>query len=131
MSDMADELDKKKVIIIEDDPELIEEEERRLRERGYMPKVVRRTRNLVKLLKDEKPKVMILDLALTDADGIALLREVKDDWQAKKTRVIVTSAYPSRVNYWARDKVEDIFVKPFDMESLVQSVDRVSALPED
>ena len=128
---MADDLDKKKVVIVEDDPDVIDNVERRLRDHGYETIVVRRARDLVSLLKDEKPKVMILDIALPDADGIALLKEVKDDWQAKKTKVIVASAYSGRVNYQARDHVEDIFAKPFSVESLLQSVDRVAELPED
>ena len=127
---MPDDLDSKKVVILEDDPELIDEIERRLRDHGYHSILVRQTRDIIKFLKAEKPKTMIMDVALPDADGIALLQEIKGDWEAKKTHVIVMSNYSTRVNYKVRDDVEEIFQKPFDVESLLESVDRVAAMDD-
>ena len=127
---MAGDLDSKKVVILEDDPDLIDAIERRLRDHGYHSILMRRTRDIIKFLKAEKPKTMIMDVALPDADGIALLQEIKGDWEAKKTHVIVMSNYSTRVNYKVRDEVEEIFQKPFDVETLLESVDRVAAMDD-
>ncbi|MCY4436073.1 MAG: response regulator [Chloroflexi bacterium] len=125
---MPDDLDRRKVVILEDDPELIEQIQRRLQDYGYFSILVRRTRDIIKFLKAEKPQTMIMDVALPDVDGIALLQEIKADWEAKKTHVIVMSNYSTRVNYKVRDDVADIFQKPFDVESLLESVHRVAAM---
>ena len=125
---MPDDLDRRKVVILEDDPELIEQIQRRLQDYGYFSILVRRTRDIIKFLKIEKPQTMIMDVALPDVDGIALLQEIKADWEAKKTHVIVMSNYSTRVNYKVRDDVADIFQKPFDVESLLESVHRVAAM---
>lgn len=127
---MPNDLDSKKVVILEDDAELTDSIERRLRDHGYQSIHLRQTRDIIKFLKAEKPKTMIMDVALTDADGIALLQEIKGDWEAKKTHVIVMSNYSTRVNYKVRDEVEEIFQKPFDVETLLESVDRVAAMDD-
>lgn len=127
---MPNDLDSKKVVILEDDAELTDAIERRLRDHGYQSIHLRQTRDIIKFLKAEKPKTMIMDVALPDADGISLLQEIKGDWEAKKTHVIVMSNYSTRVNYKVRDEVEEIFQKPFDVESLLESVDRVSAMDD-
>jgi DNA-binding NtrC family response regulator len=125
---MAMELDRRKVVILEDDPELIDQIQRRLSDHGFFSILLRQTRDIIKFLKAEKPQTMIMDVALPDADGIKLLQEIKGDWEAKKTHVIVMSNYSTRVNYKVRDDVEDIFQKPFDVESLLESVHRVAAM---
>ncbi len=127
---MPNDLDVRKVVILEDDSELVDEIERRLRDHGYQSILLRRTRDIVKFLKAEKPKTMIMDVALPDADGIKLLEEIKGDWEAKKTHIIVMSNYSTRVNYKVRDDVEEIFQKPFDVETLLSSVDRVAAMDD-
>ena len=125
---MPNDLDRRKVVILEDDPELIDEIERRLRDFGYQSILVRQTRNIIKFLKAEKPQTMIMDVALPDADGITLLQEIKADWEAKKTHVIVMSNYSTRVNYKVRDHVDVILQKPFDVETLLECVHLVAAM---
>lgn len=127
---MPNDLDSRKVVILEDDPELVDEIERRLRDNGFHSIHLRQTRDIIKFLKAEKPKTMIMDVALPDADGITLLQEIKGDWEAKKTHVIVMSNYSTRVNYKVRDEVDVIFQKPLDVESLLQSVHIVAAMDD-
>lgn len=127
---MANDLDSRKVVILEDDAELIDEIERRLRDHGFYSIHLRQTRDIIKFLKAEKPKTMIMDVALPDADGITLLQEIKGDWEAKKTHVIVMSNYSTRVNYKVRDEVDEIIQKPFDVETLLESVHRVAAMDD-
>ena len=127
---MANDLDSRKVVILEDDAELVDVIERRLRDYGYQSIFLRQTRDIIKFLKAEKPKTMIMDVALSDADGITLLQEIKGDWEAKKTHVIVMSNYSTRVNYKVRDEVDVIIQKPFDVETLLASVHLVAAMDD-
>ncbi|HEU5317963.1 MAG TPA: response regulator, partial [Chloroflexota bacterium] len=82
---MSDEEKSNKVVVVEDDPAILEMLADELRESGFQPLVLRRGGTVMKVVKDEKPGVVILDLALPDRDGTHILRDLKDDWDAKKT----------------------------------------------
>src|SRR5918911_2062131 len=108
---MAD-LNPKKVVVIDGDPDSIEPLERSLRERGYQPVVIRRGRRAVELVKSEKPGAVGLELALPDVDGCGVIRELQDDWEARKVPIVVFSNYPNRLTGAQRDKVEAVVAKP-------------------
>ncbi len=55
-----------------------------------------------------------------DKDGTQILKELKDDWDAKKVPVIIISAYTGRLDHTARSKA--VFPKPFDIDQLMASV---------
>jgi DNA-binding response OmpR family regulator len=128
---MADDGKSNKVVIVEDDPVVIELLADELRQQGFEPLVVRRGSTVVKTVKDEKPGAVILDLALPDRDGTQILRELKDDWDAKKTPVIVISAYTGRLDHTGRDQAEAVFPKPFDLDQLLGSVRAAVNKPKD
>jgi DNA-binding response OmpR family regulator len=128
---MADNGKSNKVVIVEDDPVVIELLADELRQQGFEPLVVRRGSTVVKTVKDEKPGAVILDLALPDRDGTQILRELKDDWDAKKTPVIVISAYTGRLDHTGRDQAEAVFPKPFDLDQLLGSVRAAVNKPKD
>jgi two-component system alkaline phosphatase synthesis response regulator PhoP len=75
--------------------------------------------------------VVILDLALPDRDGTHILKELKDDWDAKKVPVIVISAYTGRLDHTGRANTEAVFAKPFDIDQLMSSVRAAASKPKD
>jgi len=121
----------KKILIVEDDGELCELLAATLRERRYQPLVLRRGEKVLKTVKDEKPRAVILDLALPDRDGRQVLTELKDDWDAKKVPVITRSGYTSRVDYQARSQVEAVITKPFDLQDLLAKVEAAANKKQD
>jgi DNA-binding response OmpR family regulator len=128
---MADDGKSNKVVVVEDDATIIELLSDELRDQGFVPLVLRRGGNVVKTVKDEKPGAVVLDLALPDKDGTQILRELKDDWDAKKVPVIVISAYTGRLDHTGRTHAEAVFPKPFDLEQLVGSVRAAVNKPKD
>jgi len=114
----------KKILIVEDDGELCELLAATLRERRYQPLVLRRGEKVLKTVKDEKPRAVILDLALPDRDGRQVLKELKDDWDAKKVPVVVVSDYTSRINASIREKIEGVLPKPFSSDELLYEVQK-------
>jgi two-component system alkaline phosphatase synthesis response regulator PhoP len=128
---MSDEGPNNKVVVAEDDPAIVELLADELRDNGFQPLVLRRGGNVVKTVKDEKPGVVILDLALPDRDGTHILRDLKDDWDAKKIPVIVISAYTGRLDHSGRANAEAVFPKPFDLEALMASVRQAINKPKD
>jgi two-component system alkaline phosphatase synthesis response regulator PhoP len=128
---MSDEGPNNKVMVAEDDPAIVELLADELRDNGFQPLVLRRGGNVVKTVKDEKPGVVILDLALPDRDGTHILRDLKDDWDAKKIPVIIISAYTGRLDHAGREKAEAVFPKPFDLDALMASVRTAINKPKD
>jgi DNA-binding response OmpR family regulator len=128
---MADDDKSNKVVVVEDDPAVVELLSDELRNQGFEPLVLRRGARVVKTVKDEKPGAVILDLALPDLDGTHILKELKDDWDAKKVPVIVISAYTGRLDHTGRANAEAVFPKPFDIDQLVASVRGAINKPKD
>lgn len=128
---MSDESPNNKVVVAEDDPAILELLSDELRDRGYQPLVLRRGGNVVKTVKEEKPAVVILDLSLPDRDGIHVLRDLKDDWDAKKIPVIIISAYTGRLDHTGRANAEAVFPKPFDLDQLMNTVRAAATRPQD
>ncbi len=112
----------KKVIVVDGDGEFDEDLSRRLRERGYEPMVIRRGAQAVKAVKDNKPGAVVLELSLPDRDGRQVLKEIKDDWDAKKVPVIVASGYVSRLDARGREQVEAVLSKPVDWDTLLNRI---------
>lgn len=119
------------VVVVEDDPAVIELLSDELRSQGFQPLVLRRGSNVVKTVKEQKPGAVVLDLALPDRDGTHILRELKDDWDAKKVPVIVISAYTGRLDHAGRAAATAVFPKPFDVEQLVSTIRIAVAMKED
>ena len=128
---MADDESNNKVVVVEDDPAIVELLADELRSQSFQPIVLRRGGTAVKTVKDEKPAVVILDLALPDRDGTHILKELKDDWDAKKIPVIVISAYTGRLDHNGRANTEAVFAKPFDLDQLMATVRLAATRPKD
>jgi DNA-binding response OmpR family regulator len=128
---MADDDKSNKVVVAEDDPAIIELLSDELRQQGFEPVVLRRGGSVVKTVKDEKPGAVVLDLALPDRDGTQILKELKDDWDAKKVPVIIISAYTGRLDHTGRNNAEAVFPKPFDIDQLMASVRAAVNKPKD
>ena len=120
---MAADLNSKKVVVVDGDGETCEAVSAALRRRGWEPSVSCRGAGVVKLVKDADPASVILELALPDYDGVALLKELKADWDAKKIPVVVVSGYTSRLNASGREQVEGVLPKPFAMDELMHQVE--------
>jgi DNA-binding response OmpR family regulator len=121
----------KKVIVVDNDGDFDERLARRLRDRGYEPMVLRRGEQAVKTVKDSKPGAVVLELALPDRDGRQLLKEIKDDWDAKKVPVIVVSDYTSRLDASGRAQAEAVLNKPVDWDQLVTRIQEACAKKRD
>ncbi len=128
---MADDDKSNKVIIAEDDAAIIELLSDELRSQGLEPVVLRRGGGVVKTVKDQKPGAVVLDLALPDKDGTQILKELKDDWDAKKIPVIIISAYTGRLDHNGRNNAEAVFPKPFDVDELKASIRAALSKPKD
>jgi CheY-like chemotaxis protein len=82
------------------------------------------------LLESSAPALILLDVDMPDMDGMALLRRLKADPRHAAIPVIMLTMMRERdmVLEALRDGAADFIVKPFDRDTLLQKIRRVTAL---
>jgi two-component system cell cycle response regulator len=79
-------------------------------------------------IKQEKPDIILLDLALPDIDGLTLVRKLKADPEARAIPVVAVTAYLDR--FKKKDALaagcEAYLVKPIDTRKLPRLISDVA-----
>src|SRR5262249_7458054 len=73
-----------------------------------------------------RPDGIVLDLKLPDADGWAMLRELKARPETDQIPVIFVSAAAGELTPGERGLAEGVVPKPFDLDDLIAVIDRAS-----
>jgi len=107
-----------KILLIEDEIGVCESIERTLKRVGFSVIVEMKGRKALKLIKKEKPNIVLLDLVLEDIDGFDVLKQIKE--HDSNLPVIVATALKEDEN---RKKAinlgaDDYLTKPFKAEDL-------------
>lgn len=118
----------KKLLIVDDEEGILEEVEGFFSDEGFEVYAAGSGREGVRLLREKKPDVVMIDLKLPDISGLDVLKEAKRI--SPGIRTIVNTGY---VDQALTDKAEnsgcDVFLhKPFDLAKLKQEIDRLLAL---
>ncbi len=112
------------VLLVEDNP-VNAELARTLLERDCFEVVHAATaESALRLAQDVRPNVVLMDLRLPDADGLAVVRSLRADPTFAQTAIIALTAYAM-----ARDEEEALaagcdgfIVKPFDTRSFTSRI---------
>jgi two-component system nitrogen regulation response regulator GlnG len=75
-------------------------------------------------LKAEKPALVLTDIKMPSFSGIDLIKFIRQNM--KDVPIIVMTAFPHL--YTAKrkeDEVEDYFVKPFDINEMLSSIEKI------
>lgn len=86
----------KKVLVVDDDPDVRLFSVTVLEEHGYTPLEASDGVEGLKMIKAEKPDLVILDIMMPRQSGIRLYRELKTDKSLKNIHVIVLSGIAKR-----------------------------------
>ena len=86
----------KKVLVVDDDPDVRLFSVTVLEEHGYTPLEAGDGIEGLKMIKAEKPDLVILDIMMPRQSGIRLYRELKTDKALKNIHVIVLSGIAKR-----------------------------------
>jgi twitching motility two-component system response regulator PilH len=81
----------KKVLVVDDDPDVRLFSVTVLEENGYTPLEAANGEEGLKMIKQEKPELVILDVLMPRQSGIRLYRELKTDKSLKNIPVIILS----------------------------------------
>ena len=110
-----------RVLVLDDDPQALRFARDALASRGYAPVVAGDARELPRLLRTERPDLVLLDLVLPGTDGIELLQRLPE---LANVPVIFISAYgrDETVARALEAGAEDYIVKPFSPTELTARV---------
>ena len=116
-----------RVILVEDDALVRTLLMRRMLAAGWSATALRDGRELEKIVSEEKPDLLVVDLGLPYVDGFALVEALRA--QGVRTPVLVISAYelPHLHDAAKNSGADDVLQKPFDQEELIERMGRLLA----
>lgn len=115
------------VLLAEDEPNIVESLKFVLGRAGYTVTVKENGRDVLDMVIDNPPDVMILDVMLPEIDGFEILRKVRTECRRSDLPVIILTAKGQREDReraisWGADR---FISKPFSNADLVQAVDQL------
>jgi CheY-like chemotaxis protein len=122
--------DSKTVVCIEDEPGVIELIRLILERRGLEVVGAENGPEGLVAIRQSHPMLVLLDLMLPGMDGWEVYRRMKADEAMKNIPVIVVTAKAEGIDEVLAKhiaKVDDYIKKPFSLQELWQSIDRVMA----
>jgi two-component system response regulator VicR len=118
----------KSILCIEDESEMIDLMRLILGRRGYEVRGATSGMDGLKLIREEKPDLILLDLMMPEMDGWEVYQQIKADEKTRDIPVIVVTAKAQsidRVLGLHIAKVDDYIAKPFSPQELLNSVEKV------
>ncbi len=81
----------KKILIIEDEELIVDLLQKKLTMEGYVVSVARNGEEGLKLMREQKPDLILLDIIMPKKGGFEVMEEMQKDKELKKISVIVIS----------------------------------------
>jgi DNA-binding response OmpR family regulator len=122
----------KRILCVEDEEEMIDLIRLILARRGFEVKGASGGMEGLKMVREELPDLVLLDLMMPDLDGWEVYQQMKADERTRNIPVIVVTAKAQnidRVLAMHIAKVDDYITKPFSPQELLSSVEKVLGNP--
>jgi DNA-binding response OmpR family regulator len=118
----------KSILCVEDEPEMIDLIRLILGRRGFEVKGAAGGVEGLKMIRQNPPDLVLLDLMMPDMDGWEVYQQMKADEKTKHIPVIVVTAKAQSIDKVLGlhiAKVDDYITKPFSPQDLMNSVEKV------
>ena len=116
------------ILCVEDEPEMIDLMRLILGRRGFDVKGASGGVEGLRMIRQELPDLVLLDLMMPDMDGWEVYQQMKADEKTKHIPVIVVTAKAQSIDKVLGlhiAKVDDYITKPFSPQDLMNSVEKV------
>jgi len=116
------------ILCVEDEPEMIDLIRLILGRRGFEVKGANGGVEGLKMIHQEKPDLILLDLMMPDMDGWEVYQQIKANEKTRDIPVIVVTAKAQSIDKVLGlhiAKVDDYIAKPFQPKELLESVEKV------
>jgi two-component system phosphate regulon response regulator PhoB len=109
-----------KILVIEDEADIQHILEFNLQQGGHKVTLAGRADEGLRLAREKKPDLVLLDLMLPDMSGTEVCRQIKSDPQLKGTQVIILTAKGEEIDRVVGFELgaDDYVVKPFSVREL-------------
>ncbi|MGE5251990.1 MAG: response regulator transcription factor [Bacteroidota bacterium] len=118
----------KRILCVEDEEEMIDLIRLILSRRGFEVKGAAGGTEGLRMVREEPPDLVLLDLMMPDMDGWEVYQQMKADERTRNIPVIVVTARAQnidRVLAMHIARVDDYITKPFSPQELLISVEKV------
>jgi len=115
----------KKILIIEDEELLYNLLERKLNEKGYQASVAKDGVEGMKMIKEIKPDLVLLDIVMPNKNGFEVMDEMQADEKLKHIPIIVisNSGQPVEIDKAKELGAKDWLIKTeFDPQEVIEKV---------
>lgn len=113
-----------KILIVDDSQALVSMLMEVLGKEGYEVEAVFSRQELVLNLLAASPDLILLDVRLSGEDGRKICRDLKANSSFKNIPVILLSGSPELLESFAEYNADDIIEKPFDMQVLLNKINK-------
>jgi two-component system response regulator CpxR len=129
----------KTILALDDEPAILDCYRQALSARGYRVHVTSDPDAALRILREERPDLALLDVRMPQKDGFEVYAEIRD---VRRIPVLFITAYPKSFTaesdrvaaMWQTefaDGTTDILYKPFDLATLYDKVEGLIGGPED
>jgi DNA-binding response OmpR family regulator len=119
---------KKRILLVDDDPEIVETLRFALEAKGFEILVARDGNQGLAVAEREDPDLVILDMMMPKRSGFLVLEKLRRTHAVPVRVIMITANEGSRHKAYAEMLgVDDYIRKPFAMDRLVDSVNRLLA----
>ena len=113
-----------KILIVEDEPDIRDTLNYNFEKEGFKVLSSPDGKSALKLLENNKPDIVILDLMLPDMSGLDLCRQIKNDKKLSNTSIIMLTAKSEEIDRIVGFELgaDDYVTKPFSVRELILRV---------
>ncbi len=116
----------KRILLVDDDTEIIESLKLALTAKGYEIIVARDGNQGLAMAEREMPSLVILDMMMPKRSGFLVLERLRRTQKDPMRVIMITANEGSRHKAYAEMLgVDDYLRKPFSMDRLIESVERL------
>ena len=117
----------KKILIADDEHKIIMTLEYTFRKAGYEVFIARDGSEVLELLKEETPDIILLDIMMPMVDGFATLEQIRKDANLQHTKVMFLSAKnkESDIEKGLALGADAYMTKPFSIKKVVEKMEEL------
>lgn len=118
------------LLLAEDDASIIEVVTEILGMEGYTVIHASHEKDVIDRAKAEHPFAIFLDISLSGSDGRVIAKKLRTIDEVKNIPIIVMSADADIIGIAEKIKADDVLMKPFEIDELLQKVKKFTPLEE-
>jgi DNA-binding response OmpR family regulator len=115
----------KKILIVDDDTDILTVVEIFLSMNKYIVKAIPKWQDITDTIKSFSPDLILLDVALSGADGRDICKRLKKSTETQHIPVILFSAHNDLENYTQGFMADGLIAKPFEIPYLLETIRKI------